>query len=1179
MAGYEPTNRRKILVGRGPEMRQLSATLARVQDLASEIVTIDGEPGMGKSRLLEELSDNAAGLGWAVVRIAGHNGARSVAPGALSNPFSVADVCPSQRVAPGAWINPFSVIDGGSQQLLGPARGLLGDLSDAGSGWPDVLQRLALSSPTLLVVDDAHLLGAPTLDLLRTLAERRVQRMLIVCAFRFTTREAVIEYRHACEVEGAPTLTLRPLDNSDAHELAIETLGRGLTATEKSTLAHTSGVPVRIREMSDNFSSQSSQSLQTRLNPVPSPITPLIARETELVELARLLTLERLVTLAGSGGCGKTRLAQELARRVEPGFPGGVCWVELAPRIDEPGVIGALASAVGLVEGDNISLFDRLLTSIIATPGLLIVLDNAEHVRRVTGDLVAKLLVRAPGLRVVCTSREPLDVLGELVWRVPPLSTPVMAELQLMPSRPRSDIRASDRLAPELVAPFDSVRLFVDRAARVRRGFVLSEDNAQAIARICERLDGLPLAIELAAARVRAMSPERIAAQLDSRVELQSTVGSATSGFQTLRASIMWSEELLDENERVVFRRLGVFVGGFTIEAAHAVVTAFERAEPFIDPYAVTDIVTRLVDKSLVVFDEEHDRFFMLETIRAFAWERLEMLDELSKARDAHVDWFVDWLRTLDHIANAEDAQQFIDRTPIWMRVIASDVANCHAAFEWVETGGVRSLLLVAGLGYYWLMVAAYDEAERYGLRTVLAGDPNLPEWSEAAMWVVGAIRNCGVDGNRLIEEAALRGDSELTGRELVRIAGPLATISVGENGPTDEELARFETARAASAEVKDWYTYTNCTYIPASICAEFGLLKQAESILGLGSFSNHRMVLVEAMCALRRGRFLEAESCISHASAMVAELMNSVVEWCEVAVIDAELCLLSGDGGDRVAQLIRTVRNRSVGMFEDSRNLGEGILQLVNGDYVGARRSFTLPRRADIYRAYARTWLAPTELALGDAMAARLAAKTVLADWSHIRAPYLEASAHLVLAECEMEHSPVIALDEAHVALAAAGDHELWVEVIDSLEAIGALLLDLGRKAEGARLLGAAHAERDRMGYRHRFAHRERYVRSAHESTRSTREWAEGTTLTLGAAIELAQRMRGARMRPTVGWESLTPTELQVVELVVSGLSNVKVAEQLFVSRATVKTHLVHVYEKLDLHSRAELAAYAARQ
>ncbi len=1115
-------------------MRQLAAALAQIQLGESGTIIIDGPGGIGKSRLLAELAGLATSLGWYVISFSG------------CQPVDGTDESSENRSSESPFVDALENVGAFRRtEVTETLATTIKQHRDARTIDQSVLydscDALAADAPTLVLADDAQWLDPATLDLLGVLGTANtLAGILVVSAFRPHTSKSVRAYRRTSELASAPALLLSSLTDGDVRDLARRHLGRQATESESEFLAKANGNPRRLRECLDTLTS----GLHRGHSTIPAPLTTLVGRTTELTELRALLETTRLITLTGTGGCGKTRLAQELGRSVERHFEGGAIWVELAPRSDEPGVIGALAAEVGSGEAEEGAL-DRIRASLARRSNALIVLDNAEHVLDAVAALVVRLFTEVPQLRIVCTSREPLDVAGEVVWRVPPLPSP------------------------------DAVQLFVERASRVRRGFVLSGDNAEAVTEICARVDGIPLAIELAAARIRSMSPNRIASQLDNRLPgHRPSDRSAAARQQTLDASIAWSEGLLDDAERIVFRRLSVFVGGFTLDAAQAVVSQRISNERAVDPYEVADIITRLVDKSLVVFDDPRDRFFLLETIRTFARRRLDETGESPTIRDAHAEWFASWLRNLDDIANARDAQQFIDRTPVWLRVIAPELANCHSAFEWVPTGGSVSLRLTAGLGYYWLLVDGYEDAVRFGLAAILTGDSMSFEWGEAAMWLVGVIDNSTADGASILHNAAVTSGAPFSGRVQVRLDGALMNSRLGDVGPTDTELAKFAEHRRRATEVKDWYTLTNYTYVPASVCAEFGMLNIAEAMLG--GFENHRTELTVALCQAKRGDLRAAAATVANAAALVQrDFPASFAELSEVAIVLAEIEVLSGTANELLDGMFVRLKDWGKGRTAITAETFRALWGIARGDLATAREVLETSGRCEypIYAGTAKNWLAQVDMALGDNAAARTTAESLLADWSHLRAPLFEATAHLVLAECNITDSPSDALTSAHLALAAAAEYGLWVGVVDALEMIGTTLLSNGRDVVGARLLGAAHSARSRMGYRHRFAHRATYVGSAQAQARTTLGWAEGRALALDAAIQLAQRTRGERIRPKTGWSSLTPTELQVAELVVGGLTNPEVAMRLFMSRATVKTHLVHIFAKLSVRSRTEMA------
>jgi predicted ATPase/DNA-binding SARP family transcriptional activator len=367
---------------------------------------------------------------------------------------------------------------------------------------------------------------------------------------------------------------------------------------------------------------------------LPAPRSSFVGRESELRNVKRDLVMTRLLTLTGAGGCGKTRLALEVARESVGAYPDGVWLVELAPLSEGALVAHALASVLGINEQPDRSLTDALVDFLGAKRALL-VLDNCEHLVDAVARFVDTLLDSCSHLRVLATSRESLNVEGELNWLVPSLSVPSLGE--------------SARV--EELEPYESVRLFVEQARHRNPDFSLTSENANAVARICEQLEGIPLAIELAAARV-GLSVEQIAARLDDSLRLLSAGSRTASPRQrTLRGTLDWSHALLSEPERRLFCRLSVFAGGWTLEAAEVV-----GAEGDTEQDEVLDLLSRLVEKSLVVAEATGGgrvRYRMLEPIRQFAREKLEEGGEAEEVRRRHAGFFLalteepePWVRT-----------------------------------------------------------------------------------------------------------------------------------------------------------------------------------------------------------------------------------------------------------------------------------------------------------------------------------------------------------------------------------------------------------------------------------------------------------------------------------------------------------------------------------------------------
>ena len=375
---------------------------------------------------------------------------------------------------------------------------------------------------------------------------------------------------------------------------------------------------------------------------LPVALTSFIGRHLEMAELQRLVSSTRLLTLNGAGGVGKTRLALQVASAILDECADGVRLVELAALADPRLVVQALARVLDVPEQTGRPLLD-VLADTLRSRRLLLVLDNCEHLVQACAELAEALLQTCPSLRIMATSREPLGVPGETVWSVPPLAVP----------------EAVERLPIEQLSSCESVRLFVERAGAVLPGFALTDGNAPAVAEICRRLDGIPLAIELAAARVKVLAPADIDARLDDRLRLL-VAGSRTAPprQQTLRATLDWSYDLLSAPERQLFARLSVFAGGCTLEAAEAVcaeTTGPESAQPEGDASPrprtafstpdILELLAQLVDKSLV--QVEHSparptRYRLLETLRQYGREQLESDGEADAARRRHAAFFLE---------------------------------------------------------------------------------------------------------------------------------------------------------------------------------------------------------------------------------------------------------------------------------------------------------------------------------------------------------------------------------------------------------------------------------------------------------------------------------------------------------------------------------------------------------
>ena len=357
------------------------------------------------------------------------------------------------------------------------------------------------------------------------------------------------------------------------------------------------------------------RSLESFPNNLPQQVTSFIGRERELADVGKLLAAHRLITLHGTGGIGKTRLSLQVAAAALAGFADGTWFVELAPLTDGDRVPQAVATVLGIKEDAGRPVAEALNRT-LRDRSLLLVLDNCEHLVQACAELAVMLLRAAPGVKILATSREPLNVRGEITYQMPVMSLP----------------QAKNGAAITEPTQYEAVRLFVERATTVSRAFALTPKNAVAVVEICRRLDGIPLALELAAARVRSLSVENIAARLSDRFNLLDRGDrTALPRQQTLRALIDWSHDLLTEQERVLFRRLAVFAGGWTLPAAEAI-----GAGGAIDRSAVLDLQSQLVERSLVAMEAEGGRYRLLDTVRQYAQEQLDRSDDESRcARSA----------------------------------------------------------------------------------------------------------------------------------------------------------------------------------------------------------------------------------------------------------------------------------------------------------------------------------------------------------------------------------------------------------------------------------------------------------------------------------------------------------------------------------------------------------------
>jgi predicted ATPase/DNA-binding CsgD family transcriptional regulator len=444
--------------------------------------------------------------------------------------------------------------------------------------------------------------------------------------------------------------------------------------------------PRRLRAVQPAEADPAPHTAKRPTHNLPLELSSFVGREREIAEVKELLADHRLLTLSGPGGCGKTRLALAVARDMVGEFEDGAWMVELASLADPGLVTQTVASTLGVREEPDRPLAEVLVDH-LESKKLLLILDNCEHLVGACAQLAEALLRACPDLRILATSREVLEVSGEISWLVPPLSLP---EPYHLPSI-------------EKLLCYEAVRLFVERATAALSSFTLAQQNTRVVAEVCQKLDGMPLAIELAAARVRVLAVEQISERLDECFRLLRTDNrTAVLRQRTLRATMDWSHDLLSEEEKVLFRRLSVFAGGFTLEAAEKVCSA-----EGIEEDEVLDLLSHLVDQSLVLVTERHGeaRYRLLETVRQYGKEKLNESREAQAIRDGHALFFL-------KLAEEAEPAMLGPEQEAWVGRLEQEHDNLRTALGWLkECGGADQGLRLAGaLGRFWWFRGYYTE-------------------------------------------------------------------------------------------------------------------------------------------------------------------------------------------------------------------------------------------------------------------------------------------------------------------------------------------------------------------------------------------------------------------------------------------------------------------------------------
>jgi predicted ATPase/DNA-binding CsgD family transcriptional regulator len=878
---------------------------------------------------------------------------------------------------------------------------------------------------------------------------------------------------------------------------------------------------------------------------LPAEPNSFVGRERDLAELALLLTDVRALTLCGPGGIGKTRLALRLAAGLAPQFPDGAWLAELADLDDPELVARRVAATLGVREEPDRPL-PETLSDALRSRHLLLVLDTCEHLVGACAQLVQRLLAGCRGIRVIATSREPLRVRGETVWRVPPLELPAALEL---------------RPAAEMLE-HEAVRLFADRAAAVRPGFALAAENAQAVARLCRTLDGIPLAIELAAARIRALSVEQVADRLTDRFQLLAS-GDRTAPMrqQTLRAAVDWSYELLTEPEQALLRRLSVF-SGWNLEMAEQVC-----ADEQILAGEVLDLLAALIDKSLVSLDGEvagDARYRLLDTIREYAAYRLAASGEQAAVRAAHRDYLL-WL--VEDIA----AQAFLRGDPPWPVRVAkyhravAERANFRTALSESLTRGdtEQGLRLCIALRSPWVTYGDVTEGIGWFDRFLGLAAPVPPAITARALMHRAELafeqqdyRGAGESAQASID--LFRSAAEPGESGALRI---LALVSL-RAGQTGEALASIDASVEVARQAGDYWAEGLSLAARAALIARLGRLGEAQrafeqaldtlrdnngwgvaqTLYGFGALARQRgdnaAALRHFRAALTLFREIDARPEIARCLAGIG--------WVALAQLDLDLA--AGSLTESIQLSLATGQRLAIARGIDAF----AALAVLRDDLATA---VMLAGAGSALRA-----------AIGPAAASSAGRMDALLESARQRlGPSAVSALAAEGAQLSAYEAVAVALRQHHAPRGAAADGPAASGGANG-QASGA---PTGHRGDPAGTAAAAAPPAD----------------TARENP-SAGDTAPGNTGPADTAPGSAGPADAGAGPATPGWPPgghaatiLTARELEIATLVARGLSNRAIAAELTISPATAARHVANIFGKLGFTSRAQVAAWTAER
>lgn len=909
-----------------------------------------------------------------------------------------------------------------------------------------------------------------------------------------------------------------------------------------------------------------------RRGSLPSPVSTFIGREAERAHLTEILGDSRLVTLNGSPGVGKTRLALDAATACASVFPGGAWWVDLSSVPEPAGVQAHIARSLGVQDHPDRSLTETLVLWLRDEKALL-VLDNCEHLTKAAREAAQALLEGCADLKILATSRQPLGLAGERRVEVGPLPLP----------HPGAGLA-------ELVAT-EAVRLFCARAAAVHPVFDPVPSTLAVIGEICRRLDGIPLAIELAAGRVGVLSPEEIAARLDDRFSLLGgTSRSFSSRHRTLPEALDWSYELLSPPEQALLRRLAVFSGDFGFEAVWAVCSGGD-----VGPGALLDLLAGLVAKSMVVarIAPAPARYRLLETVRAYASERLAATGEAEEVADRHAHWY-------RRLAEGAERELTGRDQATWLRRLDAEYPNLMTSLDRFvrRQESADALRLSGALIVHWRLRGRFAEGRRWLGAALRHSEDSLIALRAKALWGYGFLSL--MSGEQVPAEKALAESLDLY-REMGDLVGEARAqlligngqlVALGALAAVDNLRLSVDLARRAG---DPW-------------CLAHGLALAGRCLIAQGAIEDGRTMLREALAVAGEAKDIQGMRIAQAALGQLACAQGDLREARAFLESSFEICARLDDPyGVEAASLmlgeVATVSgdyDRAAVLLEQSLLLGMRLgtslnptlaslvrLALARGDFDGARRRLDAitdtEGNATVLRLLGLIDLA---LATDDLDTARdLLGREVIVDAAAVHNLGASRVLHARGRLAEADGEPSLAEARYSDALSLRAQLGDLPGIAQSLESLGSLAA-ASDSERAARLLGAADSIRRGSGIARNGVDRPTYEAGLAEAQRaiSAEQFAEalgqGMRLSAEEAAAYALRGRGPRSaRPGNGWDSLTPAEQEVADLVAEGMSNAQIAERRFVNPDTVKKHVRSAFSKLGISSRVDLAKEALRQ